>query len=843
MKKQILTLSVMLAASAGTPAFAQQDPLDDIVTVLTAPISTATANPDGSGTPADIKIDLLGGVTVTTGGPAITINSDNSFDQVAGTEVSNMNTDAAVGILVDLTEHNINATNAAGCTTDCAHTFEGLTENGVLDLSGSGATKRAIWFQGPTTDSGLTANTFFGNVDMSNSQITVDGDNSVGILVDPLAIVNGTMTFGTLTMQTTSLTATSTGVIGFDNEGVVNGDIRMGFVDTANSIDDIANFDIEGSTDISSTGLIGIKLGGTVNGDFIIDSGSSITASGSSAIGILITGDINACDQTASPGCTSLGSFVNKGVIQAIGTSATLTKFTGNPVSGIALAIGGDVAGGIYNAGPSSADDTGTAAASITNQSTLPTVEISPTFQGSTTLGPITIGVYNDTVDPGFSFLNRGAIQASSDNFDQNTTAVFITGDSGAATATLTGGFFNANTISSIASTDSSALAGVSAVAVSIGADALVGPADIYTYDGGCDCMQYTPNTSLPGYVAKLSGDQAAFVNSDEAGGGTILATASGATSGNTAIAIDIGAGATVPSLINTGNIQASAVSGDSTITGLRAIGILDASGTLTYIQNNGTIQTLITQLDDDTQQQIAIDLSGDANGMPSANGVEILNQATPTNSASIIGDIKFGLGDHQIVDVVGNSTQNTAIIIGNISYGGGSLFGSDELNVGNFASVTGTITADPSLGVTVNVKQDGILTITNDTTALNAAGFHVFGGGTVNLTVFENFNTGIVNAAFDPLGRGFVTFDTLAKLNITYGSFVPSDSNFVLFTAPHGQLTIPDSDTQSYNQQLESTRPFLFENFYISESRCGARPGLDQAARSCCESAHLAPT
>ncbi|MEI9931670.1 MAG: hypothetical protein WDM89_14300 [Rhizomicrobium sp.] len=414
MKKHILMLSVALAGSSSMPAFAQQDPLDDITTALTAPVATATANPDGSGTPADILLDNGGSITVTTGGPAVTINSNNSFQQLTGTTLSNKDTDSAVGILVDLTTQSIDATNGS-CTTGCAHTFEGLIEAGTIDLSGSGATKRAIWFEGPTTDSGLGPFAYTGNVDLTGSQITVTGDNSVGVLVDPEAVVNGTMTFSTIKMQTTSLTATSTGVIAFDNEGVVNGDLRFGYVDDQNVNQDTANITVTGSSSTAASGLIAVKIGGTVNGDVTIDRGSSIVAIGQGAEGILITGDINACNQTASPGCTSLGSFVNKGVIQALGTNATIVNATGNPSSGSALLLGGSIAGGIFNGGPASLTDT-TVAASIFSEVAGAAVQINPGLQTGAIINPVIIDVYRgDLTDPGFSFDNRGSISRRAD--------------------------------------------------------------------------------------------------------------------------------------------------------------------------------------------------------------------------------------------------------------------------------------------------------------------------------------------------------------------------------------------------------------------------------------------
>jgi hypothetical protein len=442
LKKQILVLAIAASASWTIPAYADPSEIDDITTILTDPIATATAG--ASGGPADIVIDTDGGLTITSGTAAVTINSNNSFEQVGDTTVSFKNTSSAVGILVDLSSGTpINATNTAGCTPDqCEHVVEGILEQGTVDLSGSGTAKRGLWFEGPTTDDGSTPppNSYTGNVDLGAGTFVITGDNSIGVLIDPSSIVNGTITLGTMTMQTTSLTGSSTGVIGFENNGVVNGDVRLGFIDDANDIAEVGKITVAGSTASTGTGVVGVDLGGVINGDFVIDSGSSILAAGTGAEGVLLTGELNPCNQTQAPGCTSLGSLINRGSIQTVGTTNPGSNTTGNPISGAALAIGGSVAGGIYNAGKTSESDL-TTGASIIGQSFAPVVEISPAFQSQLSPTPIVIGVYTgDTVDPGFSFYNRGSILASPSNYNQSSEAVSITGEGDIATTTLTGG-------------------------------------------------------------------------------------------------------------------------------------------------------------------------------------------------------------------------------------------------------------------------------------------------------------------------------------------------------------------------------------------------------------------
>ena len=818
MKKQVLMLSVAVAVSFGAPAFADPYPIDDITDILTAPITTATANTDG--TPADIKIDAGGGITVTTGGPAVTINSNNSFDQIAGTTISNKATDAAVGILVDLTKQSLDATNdLAACPAGDCHVVEGIVENGTIDLSGSGTNKRGLWLQGQAVADGVTPFTFTGNIDMSNSTMTITGDNSVGVLIDQETILNGNLTMGNITISPTSQTTSTVGVVGLETSGTINGDINVGV-----SNDDTTTISVLkalGSTNTTAGGTIGLELGGTINGNVTIAKGSQVFAAGTGSQGILLTGDINPCDNAVAPDCTSLGSLVNNGVIETVGTSDPGTNQTGNPTSGAALAIGGNIAGGFLNAGPTTSDTT-ILAGLIEAQSFAPVVEIAPTLGDPSNPSSIVIGKYaGDTDDPGFGFYNRGSILAVSSNINQSTQAFLIAGGSNLITASIDGGLFNSGTLSATVITNSSASAAQTANAITIGANAIVGGTESYLYDSGCDCMVYQGNKSAvsPGG----QDDRGALVNSNElvgSGGteGTIIANISGATSGNSATAIAVASGGTLPSIINSGLIQAVATTSDTTISDLHATAIVDASGTLTYIQNNGSIQALATTLKDGSQTAVAIDLSADKG----VDGVEILNQATTDQSASIFGDIKFGSGDHQILRVLGASTDEQATIIGDITFGGGSTAGTDELTIGNFATVTGTVLANPDMGVNVDVQNNGTLILTNDETALNASTFHVEAGGELDLTVLEEFKTGIIASA------GPVTFDQGAKLDITYGSFIPEDSTFVLATAPTGDIQVPD--IQIYRDQLAQNLPFLFQSSDL-QIQPGNNPGTDELA------------
>jgi hypothetical protein len=110
---------------------------------------------------------------------------------------------------------------------------------------------------------------------------------------------------------------------------------------------------------------------------------------------------------------------------------------------------------------------------------------------------PIVIGEYKaDTLDPSFSFYNRGSISSSSSNSNDITEAMFIGGGNPVATTTLTGGLFNSGVIQSVASDLTGATTTTSATAIDIGTYGYIGvtndgsgnfTGDIWQYVGtGC---------------------------------------------------------------------------------------------------------------------------------------------------------------------------------------------------------------------------------------------------------------------------------------------------------------------------------------------------------------------
>src|SRR5262249_29785239 len=356
------------------------DDWTDITTNVTVPVDTAHA---ANGAPGDIKIDTGGGITISKSGTfttpqaAVTINSNNSFYQITGTTVSNKNTDHGVGVLVDLSTQNLDASNN-NCV-DC-HTTPGIVEAGSIDLTGTGNTKRGLWLMGPTTGGPFA---FTGDIDMTNSTMTITGDSSVGVLEDSLATLNGNLTVGNIKLAPTSSTS-GAALVGVELNGVVNGNVALGALNTDGTYTASA-ISLTGSS--TSNGVIGLDLTGTVNGDVTINRTSSIAATGLNVRGVVLTGDINACN---TAGCTSLGSFVNNGAITVAGQSSAPATNTGNVLAGPAVSIEGSIAGGFYNGGPLSATDTTNTVAVISTVSNSEALLITP----FTPTSPIVLGVY-----------------------------------------------------------------------------------------------------------------------------------------------------------------------------------------------------------------------------------------------------------------------------------------------------------------------------------------------------------------------------------------------------------------------------------------------------------------
>jgi len=361
LNKRALMLSAAIAVVMSAPAFAAA-PIDAIAT--TPQKTSALPNP--------LNITSSGGIKLSSGSvPLLTVDS-NSVITNAGT-FTFQDTASAVAILIDGTKNTVGS----------------LTENGTIDLTGSGITKSALHLSG--------AGSYTGPITFSSSSVVkIAGDASSGIVEDSGFLLNGDLNLGgTFTMTPTQANGTAVSGISLAN------------------------------------------LLGTIKGNVSITTGATYTAVGNNAAGFLISGPILPCDQTITPSCSETGTFSNSGTINVVGV-ATRSSKTANAESGSAVVIGNSVMGGILNNGPVDMGLTIANAVIQANGVNSATFVIAP----ATAAANITIGL-EDTTN---SFVNRGNILAAPEDANKSAHDIQITGAS-TQTITFLGNFFNSGLI------------------------------------------------------------------------------------------------------------------------------------------------------------------------------------------------------------------------------------------------------------------------------------------------------------------------------------------------------------------------------------------------------------
>ena len=368
-------------------------------------ISGTEKNPVNTASGGNITIEPSGGVDVKSGTPAVTINSNNWVSNL-GT-ISNIDTPSAIGVAIDTTAGDIVA--PAGT---------GLGNLGTINMQGSGTSKAGILIGG--------GHTYFGSLNMTTllattttgSAATTSAVNSAQVLM------NGDGAAGLYLVQGTT----------------VDGDMTMGGVWSSTP-----------TGKNSAGGSVLVDLDGVLNGNFIFDNTTIGQIVGKGVRGIAVLGGMHACDSAAvtavgrSCAAGSTGSLVNKGTLTVAGVSFPDAKRV-NPESGSAIVIGNSIDGGFLNGGPSTSNGTApTATINANGLTTAPVVLIDPSQQLSTRpaitgpliLGPVPSSI--DSVDPGYSFINRGTINAGPVDGQVSAAAVSITGASAVNYTCLSG--------------------------------------------------------------------------------------------------------------------------------------------------------------------------------------------------------------------------------------------------------------------------------------------------------------------------------------------------------------------------------------------------------------------
>jgi hypothetical protein len=535
-------------------------------------------------------------------------------------------------------------------------------------------------------------------------------------------------------------------LVGRQGAITVEGNNSYGIFNEAGLTGDLV---MRGSVTMTGDGSYAIRSTGDVAGDVWV--GGAITARGENAVGVSLEGDIGGSlridGNITVTGFRYTGRSASQEAVDALDEDDLL-------IGGPAVRISGNVAGGVLlatTAPPADDDDdddnpdrdgdgvpdSEQTTASITSFGSAPAIEI-----GSATRD-ITLGLVGSD-ELAYGFINRGGVTASGVYDGVEATGIQI-GVAGGNAVTIEGGFKNEGGVEARSRE-------AAATAVRFG-------------DGVTTPILHNSGTILGGAVTDGDHD---------------------------ATAILVEAGASVPSLYNSGRLQ-------SVLTGPLgdAVTIRDLSGTLTQIDNIGVIQaSTVTTRDENGEviptegQRIAIDVSANTTGVTLT---QLLLETDPENppangitSPVISGDILLGSGA-DVVDI------RDGFVFGNIDFGSGA----DSLLISGDAEVRGALSATGGL-LSIDVSS-GLLDA-QQTTSLDISSLSVGADGNLILTIDPASGT---SGGFNVSGTA--SFADGAGLGARFVSLVSDPTRYVVIEA--GVLEFGDIDETS----LTENSPFLF--------------------------------
>ncbi len=529
-----------------------------------------------------------------------------------------------------------------------------------------------------------------------------------------------------------------------------------------------------GNINITGDRSTGINLASNVTGN--VENRGSIAVRGEGAEAYAVSGDIQ-------------GGFVNNGALEASGFRFTQRLgFGGEQFSqgredlgaedlrqaGSALRINGNVSGGVLlnqrfvasldADGAPNLDTNGNPIFNLAGTSSITQFGSAPAVLINGEGAPIAIGLVAEITDPTdsafdedlqFGFINQGAVGTSGVFNDFDATTVSL------SNVTFAGGISNtgdltANTFRSPTATDLTSGDGVARVLV-LGDQAI---ADRINNSG-----MIVAATSED--VEEIFFDRTNIIAPRE-----LLA-----------VGIDIGNGASVTELINTGSISAVLTGRDG-----KAVAIRDASGTLRTISNTGSINALGRSSDSLGLENVDLDFIAIDLSAATADTTFTQSQSSDRTGAPVVlGDINFGSGNDSLIASAGT-------IIGDVDFGGGT----DTLTLSGGTSFTGALRNSDSLALSVT---DG------STLALGAAGDIQVSEALVDGTsVFRPVINGLTGTASTLTSAGDITFEAGAAINPILNSIIGTDTfRYELATA--GNLTIGDLASLS-----AGVSPFLYD-------------------------------
>ncbi|MDR3511854.1 MAG: hypothetical protein P4L73_09480 [Caulobacteraceae bacterium] len=687
----------------------------------------------------------------------------------------------------------------------------------TVDATGNVSNSGTISYSGVSNTAGILVDTSAGAItstitnsgtitvsesttgDSTNQSITsgpfANGSARYGIRVSGANTFNGSITnTGTITVIGENSAAIDIG------SEMTGGLVQTGTITVTGGTPTYATAG-KNSSAVTNAGNVsyGINATGKIDGN--VNVGGTVSVTGQNATGVALSGGVGGGVEIdgsiSATGYRSTTAPTDPKVLAKLNPDQTLQ-------GGPALVIGGSVGSGITvdasvaASGNTSAVTEGT----ITSMGSAPAVLIG----GADAL---TVGANTS----GYSLQNGGAISGLGEYADVSATAIQIGGDNTLAVAssgvdagsafgavTLSGGIDNTGSISSVSEEHTAGAADSTGISIGSGAtvSSLVNSGTIVA-DAASDATVSTTNPSS---------------NETSVTGKSVPITVA---------AINVAAGGSLTSINNSGTIDAE-ITGISTATNYTAAGgtqgqavaILDASGTLTSVTNTNTIAASITPIvygqtvSSTNADVVAMYLANQSNSITVTQSAYTGN-STSTVTPSITGEIIFGRTDgtstgSEILDV------QTGNVTGNIVFNG---VGSDSLTIDGNATVTGGLTQSAAGSLTIDVNS-GLLDMTSPTSnvlggsaaSINVSSLHVGSTGEIIFTVDPTATS--AGAQFNVTGTA--TFDQGAKLGISLESKLTQTSQ--TYTLIHAG-TLAGNATDS---SLLGTLPYLYQGA-ISET------------------------
>jgi hypothetical protein len=694
---------------------------------------------------------------------------------------------------IDLTGSVSLSTATAGVTaTTGIPTTVGVTINSNNALTNSGTiTLNAINL---TTSAGVYANqgasiTNAGTITNSENYTASDTVNGDGIVEAPFANSSNTGLIGGVLYQRYGILLTQTGLSGaLSNTGTitVQGNDSFGIAVEAPILGGLfqaGTVTITGDNDVGLyTSAAGVVSGGgaansttstsTPNG---ISIGGAITSTGQNSSAVSINGAVNGAITVYSSITSTAYSTTTRS-----DSDSELYKIENTPAdvqqSAAAVIVGGSVSQGILIGAPPVSTSTSTATSVDLDGDGISDVDegtgainiygSAPALLIGSTSNPIVIG---DVSNSGNADTEGSAYGSNPNNYGliiRGSINAFGTYDGVTATALQIGGPITTTNYQGVVSTSNSQTVNFTD-ATGGGGVRIVGSVNASSYDANSTAINIGAGAVVP---TVLNQD---FISSTVSHSTLALTTpllstfSSTSEPTSTAYGILIGAGATVSTINNVGTISASAVGDNAS-----AVAIKDLSGTVTTVINQGVIDS-----------QIAAGVTGDA----THGSIVALDLSANTTGVSLTQSVNANP-----VDIYVSTTTSSSGTTTTTAATTGTVLGS---------TVTKTTTTSSTITTTVTTTAAGVTTTAASTTPTTPeiVGDVLLGSGANNVQLLG----GSMSGALDLGGKGstqtayFNVSGAQYEGNLTYeGSALALSVNGANITSSNGTGTTATAAT-----------------------------------------------